>query len=272
MMRTMIALAIAMLAVITWGYSGRHLTLLLDRLFTIGSRTLPVSPIQYGGGGFLIGGMNMTFAGTDNLLFGVELSTDSANRVVLSKGKAHFTLGPRLNPIDSSGRPEIDVSADGSDQLSFTSSRSPLSWPNWLEFRIMGGPPPRWKRYVYYRLLWTKSWGATLDMRWRYEQQNYSQKGWTEPMMMWNSQTGLLTVEIRSPLEDAVVRYVERVKHWTSSAYRIESRGSSTDGASEIFAVVHVDDVRGSAPGAGKSIELYVDRATQTVIRELGAQ
>ena len=81
-----------------------------------------------------------------------------------------------------------------------------------------------------------------------------------------------MKIEIQSPLEDAVVRYVERVKHWASSDYRIESRGSATDGASEVFAVVHVDDLRASAPGAGKSIELYVDRAAQKVIRELGAQ
>jgi len=35
-------------------------------------------------------------------------------------------------------------------------------------------------------------------MRWRYEQDYYTHdpRGWTEPLMMWNGQTGLLSVDI----------------------------------------------------------------------------
>lgn len=63
---------------------------------------------------------------------------------------------------------------------------------------ILSTRSPRWKRYVYYTLIWKKRSGATLTMRWRYEQDYYTHdpRGWTEPLMMWNGQTGLLSVDI----------------------------------------------------------------------------
>jgi hypothetical protein len=196
-MRFLMAVVIGIALIVAWGFSGRHLTLLLDRVGTIGSRALPVNPIQYDGGGLRIGGLNMTFAGTDNLQSGIGCTTDSANRAVLVKGSTRFTLGPRLNAIDDSGRPDIDIVPEGGDEVAFTVSHSPVSSPTWFEFKILGGRSPWWQRYVYYRLRWKKSSGAVLDMRWRYQQGNYSETGWTEPLMMWNSQTGLVGFEVR---------------------------------------------------------------------------
>jgi len=61
---------------------------------------------------------------------------------------------------------------------------------------------PWWKRYVYYRLVWSKRSGAKLEMLWRYEQDFYIPGAWTDPVMMWNGQTGLLRVTIHPAMSD----------------------------------------------------------------------
>jgi hypothetical protein len=180
-------------------FAGRQLTLLLDRLITTGTLSLPVSPLEYDGGGFLIGQLPMTFGSIENLRLDLGVRSDVLNRVVLSFGGQSFTLGPRTNPVDPSGRPEIDFVPEPGDELTFTAARSALAWPTPFEFNIMISHSPWWKRYVYYRLLWKKRSGAGLEMLWRYEQRYYAADGWTKPEMMWNYQTGLLRIDI-SPM------------------------------------------------------------------------
>jgi len=116
--------------------------------------------------------------------------------VVLTWDARTFTLGPRTNPVDPLGRPDIDLVATPGDRLSFTARRSLLGWPTPFEFNFMSRSP-WWKRYVYYRLLWTKRDGSKLEMLWRYEQDYYSRDGWEKPAMMWNWHTGLIQVDIR---------------------------------------------------------------------------
>jgi hypothetical protein len=259
----------------TWLAAGRRLTLLLDQVLTVRRLPLPVNPFRYEGGGFLIGGLRMSFGGIDNLRFKLDLRTDSRRRVVLSTGGKSFVLGPRADSGDSSKWTDIDIAPDPGDQFSFTSSRSILPWPTPFEYRILGGASPWWKRYVYFRLRWAKPSGAKLEMLWRYEQQLFSAKGWTEPQMMWNSQTGLLKVEIqpaKSKVEETVERYIRQTKGWNPREYRIESRGLTANELTEMIAVVYLQDERSPHPGGGQSIELHVDRASLQVVRELGAQ
>jgi len=186
---------VALALVVAWLMAGRLLALLVDQLVTTPAVSLPVAPLEYDGGGFLIGKLEMTFGATNNLRSDIELRSDSSNRVILSSGGKTFVLGPRTNPVDPSGRPEIDFVAEPGDELSFASSRSLIGWPTPFEFYIMIRSP-WWKRYVYYRLVWKKRSGAKLEMRWRYEQDYYAASGWTEPVMMWNGQTGLLGIDI----------------------------------------------------------------------------
>ena len=173
---------IAVVLIITWLSAGRRVKSLLDHLITIGVATLRVSPLQYDGGGLLIGQVEMTFGSTDNLRSNLVLCSDSLNRAILSSGGRTFTLGPRTNPVDPSGRPEIDFVSDPGDELSFTSRRSVFGWATSFEFNFMMRSP-WWKRYVYYRLVWKKRDGRKLEMFWRYEQQYYSTSGWTTPEM-----------------------------------------------------------------------------------------
>ncbi len=157
---------------------------------------LPVSPLSYNGGGFVIGDREMTFGLTNNERASLELTTDSSNRVVLSFGSDAFVLGPRTNPVDPHGRPEITFVAEEGDQLSFTARESLFGWPTPFHFRFPFGPTSSWKKFAHYRLVWTKPSGARLEMRWRYERQYYSGRGWTDAQMRWNSQTGLVAVDI----------------------------------------------------------------------------
>jgi hypothetical protein len=189
---------ILILLTVVWLSAGRRLALFLDRFVTAQTRSLPVSPLQYDGGGLLIGGEAMTFGLVNNLRADLELATDSSHRAVLCTPHGTFTLGPRTNPVDPSGRPEITFVPDPTDELSFVTRASLLAWRAPFEFQIFGGPSPKWKRYVYYTLVWKKPSGAKLQMSWRYERQYYSARGWTTPAMMWNSQTGLLSIEIQA--------------------------------------------------------------------------
>ena len=183
---------------VVWLSAGRQLALLLDRFITGWAVSLPVDRLAYDGGGFVIGDRSMTFGQTNNLRADLCLTFDSSNRVVLSQGHKTFILGPRTTPVDPAGRPDFTFSAEPGDQVTFAVSESLLSWRSPFKFNIFGGPSPRWGRYVYYRLVWKKPSGARLEMFWRYQREFYSGRGWTDSLMMWNSQTGLLSVDIHS--------------------------------------------------------------------------
>jgi hypothetical protein len=93
--------------------------------------------------------------------------------------------------------------------------------------------------------------------------------------MMWNSQTGVLSVKIQvesQGMDGAIVRYIARTKGWPRRDYRIESRGAASDERNQIFAVIHRDDECNAVPGAGKSVELFLDPATLQITKEVGGQ
>jgi hypothetical protein len=189
-------LVIALGSVIAWLVAGRPLAMILDHLITIPSASVPVNSVEYDGGAFLIDKLSMTFGGINNLRSDLALQSDAQNRVVLSTGGRSFIFGPRTNPVDSSGRPEIDFAVEPGDEVLLGASRSLVGWPTPFEFNIMMRSP-WWKRYVYYRLTWNERSGARLAIYWRYEQYYYMSGGWTAPAMMWNGETGLLRVEIQ---------------------------------------------------------------------------
>ena len=260
---------------LAWLWAGRMLTLAVDWMIPVPVRPLAASPLSYHGSEFLVGGERLTIAMLNNENADLQVVTDMQNRVVLSMGRDAFVLGPRTNAANPNGPLIVDFAADSGDQVRLSAHNSLLSWPNPFEVNWLGGSVPRWKKYVYYRLLWTKPSGARLQMRWRYERDYYQRTGWTEPLMMYNWQTGLMSVEIRPESkgpEGAIVRYIARTKGWNRSQYWIERRGASRDGHSEIFAVIRLCDRCLAEPGAGRSVEVYVNRANEEVTKELGYQ
>src|SRR4051794_35330212 len=112
-----------------WLVAGRRVTLLLDTVLPWPVEQLPVTPLKYDGGGFVVGRLSMLFGGLDNQRFDLHLTTDAGNRVVLSTAQGSFVLGPRTSPIDSSGRPEIDFTAGTPHILSFNKKHNLGSLP-----------------------------------------------------------------------------------------------------------------------------------------------
>ena len=197
MIRLALWLVIGLIVVaVVWLAAGRHVALLVDGITTGRVASLPVDPLMYDGGGFVIGGTSMTFAETNNLRGDLDARIDSSGRVVLCAGHNIFTLGT-LTAAAPSGRPDFHFRPEPGDEVSFIRRDSLLPWPTPFQVNWLGGSSPRWKQYVYYQLAWKKPSGARLEMRWRYEREYYSGKGWTEPLMMWNSETGVLSVSIR---------------------------------------------------------------------------
>jgi hypothetical protein len=93
--------------------------------------------------------------------------------------------------------------------------------------------------------------------------------------MAFDHATGLRRIDIRPEtpaFENAVVQYIARTRNWKRAGYRMESRGCSADGNSDVVAVIHSDDERATSPGAGQPVELYVDRISRHVTKEKGWQ
>jgi hypothetical protein len=180
---------------VVWLSAGSWATALVDRVFTVGAPTPPVGKLAYDGGGFRAAELSLTFGSTDNQRFDVDLHSNPSGVVVLTSNGQSFALGPRTNPVDASGRPDIDFIPEHGDEVSLLTTRSLFGWPTPFEINFMSRSPS-WKRYVYYRLRWKKRSGAELAMRWRYEQDYFTGSGWTIPAMMWNFHTGLLRVTI----------------------------------------------------------------------------
>jgi hypothetical protein len=269
-----VLVALTLLAFV-WLAAGRQITIFVDKVIHLPGVSLPVTPLKYDGGGLVIGEIPAVFGSLDNQRVDLSLRTDPMHRVILLTRQESFTLGPRTNPIDQSGRPEIDFIAEPGDELSFTARRSLLAWKAPYEFQIFGGRSPRWKRYVYYRLLWKKHAGASLEMVWRYEQQYTAGRGWSAAAMMWNSQTGLVRLKIQpasAAAERAVMQYIARTKGWRRTDYRIEHRGFSAGGRAETIAVIFLEDEHGAKPGAGRSVELCLDSMSHCVTGETGWQ
>ncbi len=74
----------------------------------------------------------------------------------------------------------------------------------------------------------------------------------------------------RAEIEAAIVVYLGAGKRWRREDYRIEHRGTRDDGRRCVVWAVHADDEAGSAPGGGKSLQLWVDRGSKRVVKELG--
>jgi hypothetical protein len=67
-------------------------------------------------------------------------------------------------------------------------------------------------------------------------------------------------------------QYLVAQKKWRPDQFRLEHRGFSPDGHAIIVWAIYLEDEIRPVPGGGNSVELYVDRTAQRVVRELGFQ
>jgi hypothetical protein len=188
----LIALVIAMLAAGIFG--GRQISLFLDRFGTIEMSSARINSIGYEGSG--TGGIlhvnNLELSLNDRNGSNPSIGTTKTDQLALANGGKVFPFGP----VRTEGENFATVPA-ADDNASIEIRRSVLSWPTPFELNFMTGQSPSWKRHLYYRLLWTKSSGATLEMVWRYEQYFYPGNGWANGFMAREGSTGLIQITIR---------------------------------------------------------------------------
>lgn len=87
-----------------------------------------------------------------------------------------------------------------------------------------------------------------------------------------DTKKGALDDAERSEIEAAIAVYLGAGKQWRPEDYRIEHRGARDDDRVWVVWAVHADDEKGLAPGGGKSLELWVDRKSKRITKELGFQ
>src|SRR5436190_16756020 len=188
----LIAFIIAILAM--WIFAGRQISLFLDRFATIEMTSARINSIVYEGSG--TGGIlhinNLDLGLNDRNDPTPSVGTTKNDQVALADRGKVFAFGP--------ARPEADNLATAppqDDNASIEIRRSLLSWPTPLDINFMTGHSPSWKRHLYYRLLWTKPSGASVEMLWRYEQYFYPRDGWASGFMTHEGSTGLIQVHIK---------------------------------------------------------------------------
>lgn len=247
---------------VVWVFAGPKIAALLDRFYTVADARLALGNFSLQPGEFDIG-RKRWFLSSDLLV-----GADSRRRVTLAAAGRIFTFGPIQSCSAASTGSCYEFVADPGDEISFEKSRSWLAWPTPLEFSIMGASMTSWRRHAYRRLFWKKSSGASIEMVWRDEQGYFAKAGWTDG----NLQIAPVVTIRPSRFEGAVVNYLLEKKGWKGDAYRLESRGVSSDGLSDVTAAIYLQDLKGAEPGGGKSVEIFVDRKSGKVLREVGWQ
>jgi hypothetical protein len=181
-----------------WIFRGREISSFIDRYWTVESQSAPIHSIAYEGngtGGILI--FNDVSLSLNEVSPGISLSVGSTkdNQLALASNGKVFPFCPLTSAAETAGE-RLASMPSPTDQAFLATRHSVLSWPNPLDFNVITGRPPSWKRYIYYEVRWKKSSGANLQMLWRYEQFSYPGNGWGSGFMIREGSTGLIRLEI----------------------------------------------------------------------------
>ena len=187
-----------------WIFDGRQLSIFIDRFGTIEITSAPIHSVRYEGtgmGGLLtINELRLSLDDT-NQKNALSIGSTKDNQFAVARSGKVFALGP-LTSTGENGSDYLAVVPQAGDEALFVTRRSALGWPTPFDFNFMTGHSPLWLRHKYYELRWKKSFGATLDMLWRYEQPFYGQQlapgeGRGSGFGVHDGSTGLIKVEIR---------------------------------------------------------------------------
>ena len=193
-----VATGVATLAML-WIFRGREILSVIDRYWTVESRSAPIQSIGYEGsgtGGILI--INDVSLSLNDLRPDLALSVGSTkdNQLALSTGGKVFPFGQLTSTSENTGERLATVPPSG-DQAFLAIRHSALSWPTPFDLNFMTCHSPSWKRHIYQEIRWKKSSGAKLQMLWRYDQFFYPGNGWTSGFMTREGSTGLIRVDIK---------------------------------------------------------------------------
>jgi hypothetical protein len=109
-----------------------------------------------------------------------------AGHVTLETSDGRVVLGVLTRCWNLGGeRRGYEFAPEPGDVVSFTRRRSRVAWPRPFDIDFLGGHPPRWGRYVYYRLMWRKPSGAVWEVLWRDEQRLRAGQGWMDEYLPW---------------------------------------------------------------------------------------
>src|SRR6476619_3141470 len=187
-----VLIVIAFLA--TWIFSGRQISLFLDRFGTIEMTSSRINSIAYQGNG--TGGSlhvnDLELSLNDRNGPAPSIGTTKNDQLALADRGKVFAFGPVRTEAEN-----LATVPPAGDDASIEIRRSILNWPTPFEVDFMTGHSPSWKRHLYYRVRWKKSSGATLEMLWRYEQYFYRGNGWASGFMTRENSTGLIRVDIK---------------------------------------------------------------------------
>jgi hypothetical protein len=189
----LLAVVIAILA--AWIFGGRQISFFLDRFGTIEMSSARIHSIAYQGNG--TGGSlhvnDLELSLNDRNGPAPSIGTTKSDQLALADRGKVFAFGPVRTEVEN-----FATVPQAGDDASIEIRRSILDWPTPFEVNFMTGHSPSWKRHLYYRLRWKKSFGATLEMLWRYEQYFYPSNGWASGFMTRQGSTGLIQVEIKN--------------------------------------------------------------------------
>jgi len=246
---------------IFWLALGSRILLVVDRCFPGRPSAKEMGELLIDADRFGIG--SRWYPMSDSRAF--QLILDSRQRIVLCSDGWAFTLGPVHKMWADPVKPQYLFVPEAGDVVSFTRDVSRLSWATPFAFSILPSYTPKWHRYAYDRLRWTKESGATLEMTWR-DQQNLYPSQWADA-----NNNRLTNVSMRpGPIEKAVAAYLAAAKGWAGSEYRLETRPATAD--DHIIAVIYLKDEAAGHPGGGKSVMLRVNKLSGKVAGESGFQ
>lgn len=202
-----LAAAAILLLGISWLVLARHLSELVDAVWTARVADLSPSPFGWNGTWLQFGppvgdvrenfvgrlsGIDPQFRSLDltgpgpNYGDAAEIAIAAEGRLVLSAGGKSFVLGARTGnhlPVEP-GDPDMpEFAAEPGVRASLVIEHSLLAWPSPFELNVvgLGGTATTWRRHVYYRLSWVKSSGARLSMLWAGEQPYDGANLWRAP-------------------------------------------------------------------------------------------
>jgi hypothetical protein len=86
------------------------------------------------------------------------------------------------------------------------------------------------------------------------------------------AETPTLEAQEVTQINTIASQYLATQKKWRPDQFRLEYKGRTPDGQVVIVWAVYLEDEIHPVPGAGKSVELHINRASQQVVQELGFQ
>ena len=202
MRKILISVLIILALVVLWLWRGRDFVTFADRFKTVEASVQPITEISYEGSGT---GGRLHVADADLSLDETRLDAAKPNVGTTKDGQLALSFGGKVFPFgtvrpssESSPSEDERLVADvpSGDTVKLSIEHSAMAWPNFFEVNYMTGNSPKWKRYIYRKLSWTKANGAKLEMLWRYEQFFYANDGWVAAFMTRPEATGLIRVEI----------------------------------------------------------------------------